>query len=57
MEIVKTQFWQGSCKYSILLGLNFVEIKNFFTKMYLFFKYQNSRIICYWKKTNECKPI
>ena len=27
-----------SCKCSILLGLNFVEIKNSFTKMYLFFK-------------------
>ena len=27
-----------SCKCSILLGLNFVEIKNSFIKMYLFFK-------------------
>ena len=47
----------SSCKCSLLLGLNFVEIENSFTKMYLFSKSQNFRIICYWKKTNESKPI
>ena len=46
-----------SCKFYILLGLTFVEIKNSSTKIILFFNSKKFRIICYWKKTDESEPI
>ena len=51
----KIQFWQG--KWSILLALNFVEIKNFFTRTLISFNSKNFWIICYWKNTHENELI
>ena len=47
------QIISWSYKCPIFLGLNFLEIKNSFTKMILFFNCKNYWIICYWKKTDR----